>query len=166
MPFASNETGRLNNASRTHTLIMNFSPIYISRDDHAKLRLLLTTALYSNHNTALQKLREELDRAAIIDPAAFPSDVVTMDSTVEFEDLGTGEVEAYTITFPERANLEQRRISILAPIGTALIGCRVGDLVSWTTPGGIRQLKVRRVAPPAAKPAGASSTLPFAPALA
>lgn len=127
---------------------MNHTPIYISRDDYSKLRLLITTALYSDSSAALGKLRAELDRAFVVDPAAFPADVVTMNSTVEFEDLRTNEVETYTITFPENADIEQHRISILAPIGTALIGCRVGDLVKWSTPGGIRQLKVRRVTAP------------------
>lgn len=140
--------------------MMNHTPIYISRDDYAKLRLLLATALHSSATAALQKLREELDRAAVIDPAAFPADVVTMDSTVEFEDLGTSEIEEYTITFPDRAAIERKRISILAPIGTALIGCRVGDIVKWSTPGGIRQLKVRRVTAPS--PSSAAS--PAAPA--
>ena len=128
---------------------MNHTPIYISREDYTKLRLLLATALHSNASAALEKLRAELDRAAVIDPAAFPAAVVTMDSTVEFEDLSTSEIEEYTITFPEKANVELKRISILAPIGTALIGCRVGDIVRWATPGGTRQLKVRRVAAPA-----------------
>ncbi len=127
---------------------MNHTPIYITRDDYAKLRLLLATSLHSSANAALLKLREELDRASVIDPAAIPPGVVTMDSAVEFEDLGTGEIEEYTITLPDRANVEQRRLSILAPIGTALIGCRVGDIVCWSTPGGIRQLKIRRVTPP------------------
>lgn len=140
---------------------MNHTPIYISREDYTKLRLLIATALHSNATAALQKLREELDRAAIIDPAAFPTDVVTMDSTVEFEDLGTSEIEEYTITFPDRADVERKRISILAPIGTALIGCRVGDIVKWSTPGGIRQLKVRRVAAPVAS----SAVVAAAPAL-
>jgi regulator of nucleoside diphosphate kinase len=76
-----------------------------------------------------------------------------MDSTVEFEDLGTNEIEEYTITFPDRANVDEKRLSILAPIGTALIGCRVGDVVSWSTPGGTRQLKVRQVDPPVSEPA-------------
>ena len=140
---------------------MNYTPIYISRDDHTKLRLLLATALHSSASAALRKLGEELDRAVIIDPAAFPFDVVTMDSTVKFEDLGTGEIEEYTITFPERADIERKRISILAPIGTALIGCRVGDIVKWSTPGGIRQLKVRHVA----VPAEASAPVAASPAL-
>ncbi len=127
---------------------MNHTPIYISRDDNSKLRLLIATALHSNGSTALARLRDELDRAAVVDSAAIPADVVTMNSTVAFEDLGTGEIEEYTITFPEMAEVERHRISILAPIGTALIGCRVGDLVKWSTPGGIRQLKVRRVTAP------------------
>ncbi len=139
---------------------MNHTPIYISREDYSRLRLLVATALHSNASAALQKLREELDRAAVIDPAAFPADVVTMDSTVEFEDLGTSEIEEYTITFPETANVERKRMSILAPIGTALIGCRVGDIVRWSTPGGIRQLKVRRVTAPTAS-ANHSATTPM-----
>lgn len=132
---------------------MNHTPIYISRGDYSKLRLLIATALHSNASAALAKLRDELDRAAIIDPTAFPADVVTMNSTVEFEDLGTSEIEEYTITFPESADIDHGRISILAPIGTALIGRRVGDIVKWSTPGGIRQLKVRRVTAPELIPA-------------
>lgn len=128
---------------------MNHTPIYISPEDNSKLRLLIATALYSRTSAALSKLRHELDRALVIDPADFPGDVVTMNSTVEFEDLGTSEIEEYTITFPECADVVCHRISILAPIGIALIGCRVGDIVKWSTPGGIRKLKVRRVAPPA-----------------
>ncbi|HTO04313.1 MAG TPA: nucleoside diphosphate kinase regulator [Opitutus sp.] len=127
---------------------MNHTPIYITRDDYLKLRLLLATALNSGVSTTLGKLRDELDRAAVIDPSAFPVDVVTMDSTVEYEDLGTSEIEKYTITFPERADVDRKRISILTPIGTALIGCRVGDIVKWSTPGGIRRLKVRAVVAP------------------
>ena len=140
-------------------IIVNYTPIYISRADNTKLRLLLATALYSHGNGALHKLRKELDRAVIIDPAAFPSDVVTMNSTVEFEDIGTGEVDEFTMTFPERADVKRKRMSILAPIGTALIGCRVGDLVKWPTPGGIRHLKVRHVRVAAAEPTP-SPTLP------
>jgi regulator of nucleoside diphosphate kinase len=86
-----------------------------------------------------------------------------MDSTVEFEDLDTGEIEKYTITFPDRADVDAGRMSVLAPIGTALIGCRVGSTVKWSTPGGIRQLKIRRVTSPAKAAADiASPALSFA----
>ncbi|HVZ65095.1 MAG TPA: nucleoside diphosphate kinase regulator [Lacunisphaera sp.] len=141
---------------------MNHTPIYISRDDNSKLRRLLATPIYAPAMLGpLRKLREELDRAMVIDSSALPDDIVTMDSTVEFEDLATGEIEEYTLTYPDRADVEQKRISILAPIGTALIGYRVGDRVKWPTPGGIRELKIRRVtseiAQPAAQLAGAAA---------
>lgn len=140
---------------------MNHTPIYISPADNTKLRRLLATALYSDARLARRTLAAELDRAFVIDPSAFPSDVVTMESTVKFEDLSTGEVEEYTITFPEHADVERKRISILAPIGTALIGCRVGDLVRWPTPGGVRHIKVRHVTMPdvASKPVAMTPAL-------
>lgn len=128
---------------------MNHSPIYITHDDNSKLRLLLARALNTNENRAFRSLREELDRALIIAPAAFPAGIVTMESRVEFEDLATSEIEEYTITFPDRANVDEKRLSILTPIGTALIGYREGDIVKWATPGGIRELKIRRVTAPA-----------------
>jgi len=139
---------------------MNTTPIYINRTDYAKLRLLLTTALYSNVSSAMRTLRDELDRAAVVDPEAMPPGVVTLESSVEFEDLSTSEVEEYTLTFPERARVEEKRLSILAPIGIALIGCRVGDVVQWATPGGLRQLKIRRVTPPASESTPAYSLPP------
>ena len=146
---------------------MNHTPIYITRDDNSKLRLLLATALYSNKNAALRNLRDELDRAVIIDPAAMPSGVVTMESRVTFEDLNSGEIEEYTITFPDRARIEEKRISILAPIGTALIGSREGEIVKWNTPGGIRRLRIRAVtaATPTPKAAAGLALLMAQPSL-
>lgn len=133
---------------------MNQTPIYLSRPDHAKLTLLLSAATAGRPSATLQKLREELDRAVVLDPAALPAELVTIDSAVTFEDVATEEIETYTISLPERANPDARRLSVLAPIGLALIGCRVGDVVNWHTPGGNRQLKVKAVAQPAAGPIG------------
>ena len=130
---------------------MNYTPIYITHEDNSKLRRLVATALHSNATVALQNLRRELDRATIVDRAVIPPGVVTMESIVEFEDLTTGEIDVYSISFPDRANVEEQRISILAPIGTALIGCREGDIVKWATPGGVRQLKIRNVTPAPAR---------------
>ena len=131
----------------------NNAPIYLTREDYDRLRLFVATALQSGTTAPLEKLRQELDRATVVDASGIPAGVVTMESRVEYEDVASGEVEAYTITFPDRANVEQKRLSILAPIGTALIGCREGDIITWSTPGGVRQLKIRRVTPPAAPPA-------------
>jgi regulator of nucleoside diphosphate kinase len=71
-----------------------------------------------------------------------PPDVVTLHSTVRIRDLDTGRSVVYTVVFPTEADTAQRRISVLAPIGTALIGYRVGDVIEWATPGGERRLRV------------------------
>lgn len=133
---------------------MNPTPLYITRDDHNRLHLLINAALRTNRSAALEKLRGELDRAVVIDPAALPADIVTMGSTVKIEDLYTSEIEEYTLTYPDRADIAAGRLSILAPIGTALIGFREGSIVDWPTPGGIRRLKIHRVTQPALAGAG------------
>lgn len=126
---------------------MTLAPIHLSREDYTKLRLLLASIAPGSASRSQHKLREELDRALVVESPALPSDVVALDSTVEYEDLATGEIETYTLTLPERARIEERRLSILAPIGTALLGYRVGDVVNWSTPGGERQLRIRRATP-------------------
>ena len=129
------------------------NPIYLTREDYSKLRLLLAVTTYPLQNTALKNLRAELDRAAIVDASALPPKAVTMGSRVRFEDAVTGETEEYTLVFPEQADVDQKRISILAPIGTALLGYSEGDDVRWTTPGGTRRIKIRQVTQPAAESA-------------
>ena len=75
----------------------------------------------------------------------------------QIEDLGSNEVEEYVLVYPDRANIAEGRLSILAPVGTALIGARSGAIVDWPTPGGIRRLKIHRVTPPDDAPAAARS---------
>ncbi|QYM78003.1 nucleoside diphosphate kinase regulator [Horticoccus luteus] len=128
----------------------NHAPIYLTREDYAKLRLLLKLAPRSKPNGAYQKLHAELDRAAIVDVSALPSQSVTMGSRVTFEDRATGEIEQYTLVFPEQADVDQNRLSVLAPIGTALLGYSEGDEVHWDTPGGRRHILIREVTQPAA----------------
>ncbi len=127
---------------------MNPTPLYITRDDHNRLHLLINATLRANRSAALEKLRGELDRAVVIDPAALPPDTVTMGSQVKIEDLYTGEIEEYTLVYPDQADIATGRLSILTPVGTALIGYREGRIVDWPTPGGIRRLKIHRVSQP------------------
>lgn len=124
---------------------MNNNPIYLTREDHAKLHLLLATTPNSSRAGSLAMLRAELDRALVVDPSGIPRNVVTMGASVEIEDLETGESEVYTLAFPERADVEKRMLSILAPIGTAIIGNREGEEVHWATPGGVRRIRIGRV---------------------
>lgn len=127
-------------------------PIRISTSDHARLRALLNavTRAQPRLRETLQPLSTELDRAEVLPPGATPRNVVAMGSTVQLEDCGSGEIETYTLVFPEQADAAAGRLSILAPIGMAIIGFTEGDTFSWRTPGGTRQLLLRKVEPPAA----------------
>lgn len=121
--------------------------IYITKNDADKLYLLMQEARYSGYRGSpyLKMLAGELERARIVDSQEIPPDVITLNSTAVLRDLETGEEMSYTLVFPESADLAQGKISILAPIGTAMLGFRVGDVFEWDTPGGKRSIKVMRL---------------------
>ena len=87
----------------------------------------------------------ELDRAQIVPSQAVPQEVVTMNSIVVLLDPLTRKEETYTLVFPEDADIGQGKISILAPIGTAMLGCEVGDSFESKVPAGKRRMKVNRI---------------------
>jgi regulator of nucleoside diphosphate kinase len=93
----------------------------------------------------LDALKKELDRAKVVPPTEIPPDVITMNSTVRVRDLETDETTEYTLVYPQRANVEENRISIFSPVGTALIGYRVGDVVKWPVPAGTVSLRIEEV---------------------
>jgi regulator of nucleoside diphosphate kinase len=121
--------------------------IHITQFDNQRLRDLLAEARYTGYRGSeyLKGLQQELDRAKVVDPKTVPPDLVTMNSRVRLEDLETGEEMVYTLVFPENANLADNKISILAPIGTAMLGYRVGDVFEWKVPGGISRLKIKEL---------------------
>ena len=90
-------------------------------------------------------LAEELEHAWIIEAGEQVEGVVTMNSAVEVTDLDTGTRHEYTIVFPRDADLDEGRISVLAPIGTALLGYAAGDEIEWNVPGGVRRFRVDAV---------------------
>lgn len=75
-----------------------------------------------------------------------------MNSTVRLRDLDSEEIETYTLVFPEDADIERNRISVLAPVGTAIIGCQAGDVVTWSVPRGRVQLRIEDVFAPSPFP--------------
>ena len=93
----------------------------------------------------LDKLRAEIENAHIVPPDKVPRSVVTMNSTVTLRDLDTGEKETYTLVYPDQADIANDRLSVLAPVGTAILGQRVGDDLKWRVPSGWRRFKVQRV---------------------
>lgn len=126
---------------------MSDNPIRITLFDLERLKKLLEDAQRTSYRKSayLTQLQTELDRAIVVRPDKVPSDVVTMNSRVCLVDLDTGKEEIYTVVFPEDANAGQGKISVLAPIGTAMLGYEVGDVFEWDVPAGRRRWKIKRV---------------------
>ncbi len=121
--------------------------IYITDSDMQRLQKLLEGAHGWNQRDReyLEDLEDELDRAVLVSSRKVPPDIVTMDSELRVKDLNTGKDMTIQLVFPSEADYEQGKISIMAPIGTALIGYGVGDTVEWEVPAGIRRLKIEEV---------------------
>jgi len=93
----------------------------------------------------IEELDEELRKAKVVAPKGIPHDVITMNTKVRVKDLGSGAEMVYQLVFPGDADVNQNKISILAPIGTALIGFRVGDTVEWAVPSGVKRIKIEEI---------------------
>lgn len=93
-----------------------------------------------------EALEEELGRAHVISQKDIPNNVVTMNSKVVFYDEASGKESEVTLVYPSDADLAAGRISILAPVGIALLGLRVGQSIDWKMPNGsVKNLKVQSV---------------------
>ena len=109
-------------------------PLIVSRQDCDRLDTLLDTAQAAGLDT--DGLRRELDRAQIVEPARMPPDVITMNSVIRFVDETSGAEREVTLVYPRDADGSAERVSILAPVGSALLGLRVGARIAWPLPGG------------------------------
>lgn len=119
--------------------------IYITDFDLKRLRRLIATDASRDNAKYIRELSQELQRAHVVDAKAIPGDVVTMNSKVEFTFLDSGDTVTRQVVFPEDADIEGGRISVLAPIGTALLGYRAGDVIRWEVPSGTTEVKITRV---------------------
>lgn len=122
--------------------------IYITKPDYERLTKLIEIAREREgdaNREYLNRLEEELDRAEVVQQSDIPPDVITMRSTVRLKDLDTSEEMIYRLVFPSEANYDASKISVLAPIGTAMLGYRRGDMIEWEVPSGVRRLSVEEV---------------------
>lgn len=119
-------------------------PIVMNAADHDELSCAIAglRKLSERGHAEVSSLREELARAEIVAANDTPADVITMNSRAEVLDLDTGERIQLSVVFPRDADIEQGKVSVLAPLGTAMIGQRVGDEVEWPVPYGRRRLKI------------------------
>jgi regulator of nucleoside diphosphate kinase len=121
--------------------------IYVTEVDMKRLRAVLDGLKAGGRRDRdhLARLEQELDAAEVVSSQTIPSDVVTMNCRVRVTDLTTGRERVITIAFPSDANADEGKVSIVAPVATALLGYRVGDVVTWTVPGGERSLRIDEI---------------------
>jgi len=125
-------------------------PISITRPDAARLRELIATRAHAGRDHHhLEELAAELERARIADAADVPDDLIGLHSRVHVLDLATGERRELTLVLPLESDPARGRISVLAPLGTALLGYRTGNEVEWQMPGGLRRVRIESVRPAA-----------------
>ena len=118
--------------------------IIVTSRDHAELSSVIAVTGKVSHRVKweLRLLENELNRARIVAPEKVPPDVITINTRAEFLDLETGERMEFTVVLPIDANTNDGKISVLAPLGTAMLGYRIGDEFVWHVPHGLRRLKV------------------------
>ena len=126
---------------------MREQPIYITEDDLLRLRSLLASKgkLEGRDKHYLSDLKKELDRAIVVSAGEIPSYVLTMHSRFRLKDLDTGDVAEYTLVYPGEASINHGKISVLAPIGMALLGYQELDTIEWHVPVGLKRFRIEQI---------------------
>lgn len=122
-------------------------PITVTQSDLTRLERLIAQSEDGPNATLAEQLELELTRARVLPSEQVPADLVTMNSLVVFEDEETGARRQVTLCYPRDATSGPDRVSVLAPVGAALLGLRVGESIAWPVPGG-RTRRLRIVAVP------------------
>ena len=116
-------------------------PIIINRLDAERLQRLIDEA-DDKALAVARSLEEELARGEVVDPEQIPEDVVSMCSQVQFTDLDRDRQIIRTLVYPHALAATEDGISVMAPVGAALLGLRIGDTIDWPLPGG-REVQLR-----------------------
>ena len=119
--------------------------IYLTEPDAERLSLLQNYVQGPAAGRNLAALERKVAEAQWLDPSEIPPDVVTMNSRVRLVDPDTGEVSEYTVVFPARVDSGRNRISVLGPLGTALIGAKRGEVIEYTTFAGRQKRRVEAI---------------------
>ncbi len=129
---------------------MDDRSIFITSQDRKRLYDVIQEAdAFANRGPVdykgLCKLQEELNRATVVDPKDIPADVVTMNTKVLLRDLEADEEMIYSVVFPEDADIDTGAISVLAPIGMAILGYQEGEVIAWQVPSGMRNISIEKI---------------------
>ncbi|WP_162426794.1 nucleoside diphosphate kinase regulator [Pontibacter pudoricolor] len=121
------------------------NPIYLTEKDQERLHSLVQLQRQNGGAASVEGLCKELKRAKVVASEEVPTDVVTMNSLVRLKDMKTGKEIEITVVYPKDADLNARKISVLAPVATAILGGKVGDEVEWPAPQGMLYYKIESI---------------------
>lgn len=121
--------------------------LHITKFDHDRLSRLVMVANEYTYKAPeyINDLKKELEIAVLVEPENIPGNVVTMNSRVRMTDLDNDEEMIYTLVFPEDADVEEEKISIMSPVGTAILGYAEGDIIEWPVPSGVCHIRIEEI---------------------
>lgn len=119
------------------------NPVIMTEEDYNLLKPLVGRLANKDNEMSLAY---EINRAVVVKKEAFPQNAVKLNTKVSIMDMGTEKVMHFTIVMPEHADMKQGRISVLTPMGAALIGFRKGEEVQWKVPAGMKRFRILDVA--------------------
>ncbi|MGV3589642.1 MAG: nucleoside diphosphate kinase regulator [Adhaeribacter sp.] len=120
-------------------------PIYLTEKDYHRLHNMVQAQRSTNRPQVVETLGKELERAQVVSCFEIPPNVITMNSKVRLKEMKSATEMEITIVYPKDADLRTQKVSVLAPVGTAIIGCQAGDEIEWPVPDGTRIYKVEEV---------------------
>ncbi len=118
-----------------------YHSLVVSSQDFDRIQAVMA----SSARFSVGPLDSELARAQIVEPEEVPCNLVTMNSIVTYENTNSGERRTVRLVYPHEANVAENRVSVLAPLGSALLGLCEGQQIEWLMPGGTRGLKIIEV---------------------
>src|SRR5690349_11985585 len=105
--------------------------IFLTDKDYERLHQVVKVQRRSSGPIVVEALSRELKRASVVPYQEIPQNIVTMHSRVRLKDIKSPSEMEITIVYPHQADILSRKVSVLAPVGTAILGCQVGEVVKW-----------------------------------
>jgi len=126
---------------------MKMKKIYITELDKNRLVEMIRTfnSTDTKDKSGITILQQELDRAGVVKSQKVPKNVVTMNSRIRLLNVDTQKEMTFQIVYPWQSNIDDEKISVLSPIGTAVLGYKLGDTIRWKVPAGIRTLRIEEI---------------------
>lgn len=123
-------------------------PVIIKKTDYLTIKSVMANLPQHQKSREVGELLAELEKAQIVHDDNIAFDIIQLNSYVEVEETGSSKKICLTLTLPRSANIAEKRLSVLSPLGVALIGFREGMHIEWKLPGGIKKINILRVKQP------------------